>query len=395
MGKKKVAAMTGNEAVAEAMRQVTPDVCAAYPITPSTQVMETFAQFVADGRVPTNLVTTESEHSAMSACIGAAAAGGRVMTATSANGLALMWEMLYIASGTRLPIVMAVVNRALSGPLNIHGDHSDSMGARDSGWIQLYSENGQEAYDNVIQAIPISEEMKVRLPVMVCLDGFTISHSIERLELLEDTRVRELIGEYRPHYPLLDVDHPVTYGPVDLQDYYTEHKRQQVEAMSEAGEVIRRQAERFAALTGRQYGNFATYRLEDAEIGVLSLSSSAGTIREVVDEMRAEGIRVGSMKLRVFRPFPAAELAAALEHLKVLAVLDRSDSFGASGGPVFHEVRSALYETPRRPLAANFIYGLGGRDLSLEDGRRLIRRLKAYAETGTVDSSYEYLQVRE
>jgi pyruvate ferredoxin oxidoreductase alpha subunit len=230
---------------------------------------------------------------------------------------------------------------------------------------------------------------------MVCLDGFTISHSIERLELLEDARVREFIGEYRPHYPLLDVDHPVTYGPVDLQDYYTEHKRQQVEAMSEAGEVIRREAERLAALSGRQYGNFATYRLEDAEIGVLSLSSSAGTIREVVDEMRAEGIRVGSMKLRVFRPFPAAELAAALEHLKVLAVLDRSDSFGASGGPVFHEVRSALYETPRRPQAANFIYGLGGRDLSLEDGRRLIRRLKACAETGTVDSNYEYLQVRE
>jgi pyruvate ferredoxin oxidoreductase alpha subunit len=362
------------------MRQIAPDVVAAYPITPSTQVVENFSQFVADGKVPTNLVTVESEHSAMSACIGAAAAGGRVMTATSSAGLALMWEMLYIASGLRLPIVMACVNRALSAPLNIHGDHSDSMGARDAGWIQLYGENAQEAYDNALMSIGIAEDPAVRLPVMCCYDGFTISHAIERVELLEDAPVKTFLGAYRPSFPLLDVAHPVTYGAVDLQDYYTEHKRQQAEAMAAARGVIRREAERFAKLSGRKYGSFATHKLEDAEVGVLSLGSSAGTLREVINELREEGVKVGGVKLRTFRPFPAAELAAA---------------FGAFGGPVFHEVRSALYDAPQRPRVVNLIYGLGGRDLTLEDGRSLVRRLKAAAETGRVESHYDYLQVRE
>ena len=395
MPKGKIAGITGNEAMAEAMRQIAPDVVAAYPITPSTQVVENFSQFVADGKVPTNLVAVESEHSAMSACIGAAAAGGRVMTATSSAGLAYMWEMLYVASGLRLPIVMATVNRALSAPLNIHGDHSDSMGARDSGWIQLYGENAQEAYDNALMAFGIAEDPAVRLPVMCCYDGFTISHSIERVELLADEAAKKFVGAYKPLHPMLDVKHPVTYGAVDLQDYYTEHKRQQAEGMAAARGVILREAARFAKLSGRSYGNFAAHRLEDAEIGILSLSSSAGTLREVIDELRDEGIRVGGLKLRVFRPFPAAELAAALGHLKVLAVLDRADSFGAFGGPVFHEVRSALYDAPQRPRVVNFIYGLGGRDLTLEEGRRLVRRLKKIADTGTVESHYDYLQVRE
>lgn len=391
----KIIGITGNEAMAEAMRQIAPDVVAAYPITPSTQVMENFAQFVADGKVPTNLVPTESEHSAMSACIGAAAAGGRVMTATSSAGLALMWEMLYVASGLRLPIVMACVNRALSAPLNIHGDHSDSMGARDSGWIQLYGENAQEAYDNALMAFGIAEDLAVRLPVMCCFDGFTISHAIERVELLEDAAVKGFLGAYKPLYPMLDLAHPVTYGAVDLQDYYTEHKRQQVEGMAAARGVILKEAERFAGLSGRRHGNFAAHRLADAEIGVLSLGSSAGTMREVIDELREEGLKVGGLKLRVFRPFPAGDLAAALGHLKVLAVLDRADSFGAFGGPVFHEVRSALYDAPQRPRVVNFIYGLGGRDLTLEDGRHLVRRLKTIADTGKVESHYDYLQVRE
>jgi pyruvate ferredoxin oxidoreductase alpha subunit len=395
MPKARIAGITGNEAMAEAMRQIAPDVVAAYPITPSTQVVENFSQFVADGRVPTNLVAVESEHSAMSACIGAAAAGGRVMTATSSAGLAYMWEMLYVASGLRLPIVMACVNRALSAPLNIHGDHSDSMGARDSGWVQLYGENAQEAYDNALMAFGIAEDAAVRLPVMCCYDGFTISHAIERVELLPDEAAKKFVGVYKPLHPMLDVKHPVTYGAVDLQDYYTEHKRQQAEGMAAAREAIRREAERFAKLTGRSYGSFATHRLEDAEIGILSLGSSAGTMREVIDELRDEGIRAGGIKLRVFRPFPAAELAAALGHLKLVAVLDRADSFGAFGGPVFHEVRSALYDAPQRPRVVNFIYGLGGRDLTLEEGRQLVRRLKTAADTGRVDSHYDYLQVRE
>jgi pyruvate ferredoxin oxidoreductase alpha subunit len=381
--------------MAEAMRQIAPDVVAAYPITPSTQVVENFSQFVADGKVPTNFVTVESEHSAMSACIGAAAAGGRVMTATSSAGLAYMWEMLSIASGLRLPIVMACVNRALSAPLNIHGDHSDSMGARDSGWVQIYGEDGQEVYDNALMAVGIAEDLGVRLPVMTCYDGFTISHSIGRVELLEDDVVKGFIGEYKPLHPMLDIAHPASYGAVDLQDYYTEHKRQQAEAMAVARGVILREAERYAALTGRRYGNFATYKLEDAEIGILSLGSSAGTMREVIDQLREEGVKVGGIKLRVFRPFPAAELAAALGHLKVLAVLDRADSFGAFGGPVFHETRSALFDLPQRPRTVNFIYGLGGRDLTLEDGRHLVRRLKVAADTGKVESHYDYLQVRE
>jgi len=265
--------------------------------------------------------------------------------------------------------VMATVNRALSAPLNIHGDHSDSMGARDAGWIQLYGENAQEAYDNALMAFGIAEDPAVRLPVMCCYDGFTISHAIERVELLPDAKVQEFIGAYKPLHPMLDVKHPVTYGAVDLQDYYTEHKRQQAEGMAAARGVILREAARFAKLSGRSYGNFAAHRLEDAEIGILSLSSSAGTLREVIDELRDEGLRAGGLKLRVFRPFPAAALAAALGHLKVLAVLDRADSFGAFGGPVFHEVRSALYDAPQRPRVVNFIYGLGGRDLTLEEGR--------------------------
>jgi pyruvate ferredoxin oxidoreductase alpha subunit len=395
MPKSKIAGITGNEAMAEAMRQIAPDVVAAYPITPSTQVVENFSQFVADGKVPTNFVAVESEHSAMSACIGAAAAGGRVMTATSSAGLAFMWEMLYVASGLRLPIVMATVNRALSAPLNIHGDHSDSMGARDSGWIQIYGENAQEAYDNALMAFGIAEDPAVRLPVMCCYDGFTISHAIERVELIADEAAKKFVGEYKPLHSMLDVAKPVTFGAVDLQDYYTEHKRQQVEGMAEAKGAILREAERFKKLTGREYGFFATHRLEDAEIGILSLGSSAGTMREVIDMLREEGIKAGGIKLRVFRPFPAAELAKALGHLKVLAVLDRSDSFGAFGGPVFHEVRSALYDAPQRPRVVNLIYGLGGRDLTLEDGRQLVYKLKTIAATGKVDSHYDYLQVRE
>ena len=302
----KIVATTGNSAISYAMKQINPDVCAAYPITPSTQVMEDFSKYVADGVVNTNLVAVESEHSAMSACIGAAAAGGRVITATSANGMALMWEMLYIAAGMRLPITLALVNRALSAPINIHCDHSDSFGARDAGWIQLYSENAQEAYDNMIMAIRIGEHDDVRLPVMVCQDGFIISHSIERMEFLEDEEVQKFIGPFHPKYALLDLDNPVTLGSLDLQDYYIEHKREQHEAYKRALPVIDQVTKEFAALTGRAYGMFESYRLDDAEIGIVVVNSSAGTMKDIVDQYRSKGVKVGLLKPRVYRPFPMA-----------------------------------------------------------------------------------------
>jgi pyruvate ferredoxin oxidoreductase alpha subunit len=390
----KLQAVTGNQAVAQAMKQINPDVCAAYPITPQTEIMQRFATFVADGEVDTELITVESEHSAMSACIGASAAGGRVMTATSSQGLALMWEMLFIASGMRLPIVMPVVNRALSAPINIHGDHSDSMGARDSGWIQLYSENGQEAYDNVIQAVRIAEHPDVRLPVMVCMDGFIISHSIESMEFLPDDAVKQFIGEFKPIYPLLDVDNPVTHGPLVLPDYYMEFKRQQHEAMKNAKKVVLEIAKEFEKISGRSYGYFEEYRLDDAEMVIVVLNSAAGTTKDVVDEYRDRGLKVGLLKPRMFRPFPYEEVADALSNAKVIAVLDRADSFGGFG-PVYMEIASAMTTRGLSPLMFNRIYGLGGRDFMPEHAREAIEQMKKVLDTGKVDIQKDYLGVRE
>ncbi|MGA1842271.1 MAG: pyruvate ferredoxin oxidoreductase, partial [bacterium] len=370
-------------------------VISAYPITPQSPVVEKIMEFITQGEMNVEFVTVESEHSAMSACIGASVSGGRVMTATSANGLALMWEMLYIAAGNRAPIVMTIVNRALSAPINIHGDHSDSMGARDSGWIQVYCENAQETYDSLIQAIRIGQEKNVRLPVMVCMDGFIISHSIENIELFEDQEVKNFIGENITHYPILDTKNPVTYGPLDLQDYYSEHKRQQDEAMFHARDVILRICKEFEKFSGRSYGFFETHHMEDAEIGVLSLGSSAGTVRTVVEELRKKGIKAGMVKLRVFRPFPAKELADILSPLKALAVLDRCDSFGAQGGPVFSEVRSCLFDYPQRPKVINYIYGLGGRDLGLERIEKVFDDLSRLAKTGQIENLVDFLTVRE
>jgi len=354
-------ALTGNEAVAEALRQVNPDVAAVFPITPQTELMHKFAEFVNDGKVDTELVTVESEHSAMSAAVGAAAGGVRAVTATSSNGLALMWEVLYITSGLRLPIVMPVVNRALSGPLNIHCDHSDSMGARDAGWIQLFSEDTQEAYDNTLQAFRIAEHRDVLLPTMITLDGFIISHTTEVLEILDDATAKKFVGEYKPLFSLLDPEHPVTMGPVDLPDYYFEHKRQQVEGMYNAPRVIEEVGKEYYELTGREYSFFENYRMEDAEAAIVVMGSAAGTSKEVVDHLRDRGVKAGLIKLRVFRPFPNEQLAQALSHLKSIAVLDRAISFGSLGGPVYVEVRSAMYG--KNIPIYNYIYGLGGRDL--------------------------------
>jgi pyruvate ferredoxin oxidoreductase alpha subunit len=390
-----IVALTGNDAVGTAMKQINPDVVAAFPITPQTELMHKFAEFHANGEVDTEFVLVESEHSAMSACVGAVAAGARTMTATSAQGLALMWEILYVQASCRLPMVMPVVNRALNAPLNIHCDHSDTMGARDCGWIQIYSENTQEAYDNVIQAVPIGEKKDVLLPVMVTLDGFILSHTLERVEMLETEDVQQFIGEYPVLHPLLDTENPVTYGPVDLPDYYFEHKRQQVLAMERAKASILEVGKAFADLTGREYGLFEAYRLDDADVAILAMGSTAGTAKEAVDRLRDQGKKVGLLKLRVFRPFPFEELAQALGHLKVLGVYDRAISFGSYGGALFSEVRSAMLGATQSPMVVNYIYGLGGRNISVEEIASTFAELEHIAQTGRIENMITYLGVRE
>lgn len=391
----RIVAVTGNEAVAEALRQINPDVCAAYPITPQTDMMQRFATFANNGKVKTEMILVESEHSAMSACVGASAAGGRVITATSSQGLALMWEILFIASGSRLPIVMPVVNRALSAPLNIHGDHSDAMGARDCGWIQLWSENAQEAYDNAIQSFRIAEHMDIRLPVMVCLDGFIISHSIERIEYLDDDAVKNFVGEYKQLNPLLNIEHPVSYGPLILPDYYMEFRRAQAEVMTKVSNVILNVAKDFEKISGRKYGLFETYRLDDAEIGLVILNSAAGTSKDVIDEFRNKGIKAGLLKPRLYRPFPYEEVGEALKHLKAVCVLDRADAFGASYGPLFMDIASSIYPYKDRPILINKIYGLGGRDYLPEHAELVLNELAEIAKTGKVKTFKEYIGVRE
>lgn len=393
----RIAAMTGNRVVAEAMRQVNPDLVAAYPITPQTEAVEYFAQMVADGRVLTEFIPVESEHSSMSACIGAAVSGARAMTTTSSQGLALMWEMLYIASSLRLPIVMYVGNRALNSPLNIHCDHTDSMGARDAGWIQIYSEDCQELYHNIIMAVPIAE--RALLPVMICADGFTLTHTMERVELLPDEVVRQFVGEGDLHtfpYPLLDLDHPVMLGPNALPDYLTEHRYSLHVAVEAAPEIVRQVEEEFAALTGRTYGSLEAYRLEDADYGAVVLGSSVTNLKAAVDSLREEGFKVGVLKLRLFRPFPAQEVAQALAPLKGVAVFDRADSMDGAGGPLYKDICTALFDLPRRPFLHDFIYSLGGRDLFVEDATRALERIRALVEKREGRQAVsEYLQVRE
>ncbi|MFH1097161.1 MAG: pyruvate ferredoxin oxidoreductase [Candidatus Desantisbacteria bacterium] len=389
----KKVAMTGNEAMAEAMRQINPDVVAVYPITPATEIVQMFASFVADGLVDTEFIAAESEHSAMSACIGSAAAGARTMTSTSSQGLALMWEMLYIASGLRLPIVLAEVNRTLSAPINIHCDHSDTMGARDSGWIQIFSENAQEAYDNMIQAVRIAE--KTLLPIMVTTDGFIISHGMETMELLSADEVKGFVGEYKPQHPLLDVEHPITVGAIDFTDYFFEHKRQQIEAMNTALPHIVEIGKEFAKVSGRGYDFAEGYQLEDAEIAIVVLGSTAGTAKAVIDELREKGIKAGLLKIRVFRPFPGEKIADALRNVKAIAVMDRSDGGSGMGGPVFEEIRSAMYCLPIRPFVVNCIYGLGGRDTDMEMIEGVYKDLQEIAATATIDQLIKYLGVRE
>ncbi|MHB0977348.1 MAG: pyruvate ferredoxin oxidoreductase [Candidatus Aquicultorales bacterium] len=391
----KTIAMTGNLGCAFAMKQINPDVVAAYPITPQTQIVEEFASYVANGLVDTEYINVESEHSAMSACIGASAAGSRVMTATSSQGLAYMWEQLYIAAAMRLPIIMHNVNRALSGPINIHCDHSDSMGARDAGWVQIFSENAQEAYDNTIMAVRIAEHDSVRLPVMVLLDGFIVSHAIDRFDILEDEEVKRFVGDFKAENTLLDFDNPVALGAFSLPPYYFEQKRQLREALDNARGVVKEIGREFGDLSGRNYGFFEKYRLDDAEVGIVVLGSTAGTARYVVDLLRDRGIKVGLLKIRLFRPFPIQGVAEALSHLKAVAVMDRSDSYGAEGGPVFIETKSALYNLDKRPEVLGYVYGLGGRDTGPDLIERVVNDLSAVASGNQSAKSPIYLGVKE
>jgi pyruvate ferredoxin oxidoreductase alpha subunit len=349
--------------------------------------------------VDTEFVTVESEHSAMSACVGAGAAGARVMTCTSSAGLALMWEITFIAASMRLPIVMMVANRALSGPINIHCDHSDSMGTRDNGWVQLFSESPEEAYDNMIQAVRIAEHPDLMLPVMVMQDGFITSHAVERVEIFDDGQVKDFVGTYTPKYSVLDIDAPKTFGPLDFYDYYFEHKRQQVEAFSHAKDVILEVAKDFNRRFNRNYGLFETYRLDDADVAIVVLSSTAGTAKGVVDGLRAKGIKAGLLKPRVFRPFPAEELVQALSHVKALAVMDRSVSFGSMScaGPLFLELAAAfqIYGNGARIPMVDYVFGLGGRDIVPAEIEGVYKDLLDIANNGKVQNPVTYLGVRE
>lgn len=387
--------MSGNEAIAIAMRQINPDVMPAFPITPSTEIPQYFSQFVANGQVDTEFIPVESEHSAMSAAIGAEAAGARTFSATSSCGLALMFEMLYVAASSRLPITLACVNRALSGPININADHSDSMGARDAGWIQIYSETNQEAYDNFIQAVTIGEDPAVQLPVMVCQDGFITSHAVENIELLDDKTVKDFVGEYAPEDYLLNAARPIAHGPYDIEKYYMEHKRLQAQGMINAKEVILKAAEKFEKISGRKYGLFEEYKLDDAQVAIVVLSSTAGTAKEAVDELRAAGKKVGVLKIRVFRPFPMEELADALKHIEMVAVMDKSEGFSACGGPVFAETRSALYDVVNSPKIVNYVYGLGGRDVTINHIKGIFETLLAEKDSKETLETYRFLGVRE
>ena len=387
--------LSGNEASAIAMKQINPDVVAAFPITPSTEIPQYFSTFVSNGTVDTEFIAVESEHSAMSACIGAEAAGGRAMTATSSNGLAYMWEMIFIASSLRLPIVMPLVNRAISGPLNIHNDHSDAMGIRDAGWIMLFSENNQEAYDNILMANRIAEHMDVQLPVMVCYDGFITSHSIENIELLEDDIAKKFVGKYNPEHYLLNDKEPIAVGPLDVQPYLFEHKYQQATGMRNAKKVIKEVSEEFEKITGRKYEFIEKYKMEDAELAIVVLNSTAGTAKETVDMLREKGMKVGLIKPRVFRPFPGEEIAEALKNVKAVAILDKADGLNGVGGPLFTDVTSAMIVNGVvSPKVVSYIYGIGGRDVKVEDIEKVYYDLEEIVKVGKVEEPYRYLGLK-
>ena len=387
--------MSGNEAVSYAIRQVNPDVMPAFPITPSTEIPQMVSTYIANGEMDTEFIPVESEHSSMSAAIGAEAAGARSITATSSAGLALMWEELLLAASNRLPLALTLVNRTLSGPININCDHSDGMGARDTGWIQIYAENNQEAYDNFIQAYPIAEDKRVHLPIMICQDGFITSHAVENIELMEDKLVKEFVGEYEPEEFLLNPGKPIAVGPYSVTNYAMEAKKNQETALENAKEVILEVAKKFKEISGREYGLFEEYKTEDADYIMLIMGSAAGTAKEAVDHLREQGKKVGVLKLRVFRPFPAEEIAEALKGCKAAAIMDRCESYNGNGGPLGCEVTAGLYRSKVMIEAVNYIYGLAGRDFTVNEVYDIFAELEEAVENGKKVEQYQYIGLRK
>lgn len=405
--KQEMLALNGDEAVAYAAKQSDVDVVAAYPITPQTIIVEKYSEYVANGEVQTEFVCTESEHSAMAACIAASATGARTFTASASAGLALMHEMLSVASGLRTPVVMAIANRALSAPLNIHGDQSDSMAERDSSWIHIYVENAQEAYDTIIQAFRIAENTNVMLPIIIGLDGFTLSHTLENVRVLPDDTVKEFVG-IREFFDVLthegktvpfklDPANPMTMGPMAMPNYYFEFKRQQEEAMKNALVKIQEINDEFAKITDRRYGDglVEKYKLDDAHVTIVCIGSTCGTLKTIVDEMRNENLKVGLLRLRTFRPLPVEALRSALENVKAIAVMDKSVSYGGEGGAVFHEIRHVMYDSKTHPPIVDYIYGLGGRDSSPRELRRVYEDLLRILKTGKIGTTVTYMGLRE
>ena len=387
--------MSGNEAVAYAIRQINPDVMPAFPITPSTEIPQMVSSYIANGQMDTEFIPVESEHSAMSAAIGAEAAGARTLTATSSAGLALMWEELLLAASNRMPLALALVNRTLSGPININCDHTDGMGARDTGWIQLYSENNQEAYDNFVQAYPIAEAKDVHIPIMVCQDGFITSHAVENIELLDDADVKAFVGEYEPEEFLLNAGKPIAVGPYSISNYAMEARKNQEIALENAKEVVLKVAEEFEKISGRKYGFFEEYRTEDADYIMLIMGSAAGTAKQAVDDLRAQGKKVGVLKLRLFRPFPGKEIAEALKNCKAVAIMDRCESYNGNGAALGNEVTSALFKNKVMIFAVNYIYGLAGRDFTVTDVYRIFDELEQAEMNGTEVEQYQYVGLRK
>lgn len=387
--------MSGNEAVATALRQINPDVFPAFPITPSTEIPQYFSNYVSNGLVDTEFITVESEHSSMSAAMGASAAGARALTATSSAGLAFMWEVLGVAASSRLPVALAAVCRALTGPLNINCDHSDTMGARDSGWIQLYAEDNQEAYDNMVMAFNIAEHEDVMLPIMICQDGFITSHAMMNMELLDDMTVKEFVGEREPVDYLLNPEEKFAVGPYAVSDYYMESRKAQAHAMENAKQVILDVAKDFEKISGRKYGLIEEYQMEDAEYAMVIIGSAAGTAKEAIDQMRTDGEKVGLIKIRSFRPFPAEEIAKALKPCKAVAVMDRSEAFSTNGGPVGAETMQAMYVNGCTAKAINIMYGIGGRDVTVDDMKGVYKTLMDIAETGETGPTYRYMGLRD
>jgi len=389
--------LDGNRAAAKAVKQAKPDVVLMHSVIPAAPIDETIASLVANGHMDAEILNVESGHSALSACIGASAAGGRVFTSTASQALAQMHEMLFIASSLRLPIVLAAANRTLSSPQNTHADHSDTMSQRDCGWIQIYCENPQEVYDCIIQAYKIAEHQDVRTPVMVAMDGWVTSHSKENIHIAESSEVDEFIGKFSAAHTVLDSENPVTIGSMARADYYFEHKINQLQGIENARKVIKDVGKEFGNRFGRYYGYFESYKMDDADFAVLIMSSASGTAKEAVDRMRQQGEKVGLLKLRVFRPFPYKELLEPLTGLKAIAVLDRFLSPGTPAGPLFNEIRSALYDCDeeRRPLVFPYIYGLGGRDIDITNIEAIFKEIKVNTETVETKIETTFVNLRQ